>query len=113
MKQNLIKVTTTFHNTWLIDLKKDSFSEENKIIFGDTLRLSIAKNDSYYYSEAIALTYEKEILFREQPTESEIEFFNYMKEVQEKSFSKALAAKYNIELYTVPSLNIDDSVEEK
>ncbi|MBM7690179.1 hypothetical protein [Enterococcus ureilyticus] len=41
MKQNLIKITTTFHNTWLVDQKKDLFSEENNILFGDTLRLSI------------------------------------------------------------------------
>ncbi|MBO0439407.1 hypothetical protein [Candidatus Enterococcus ikei] len=99
MDQHLIKVTTTFHHTWMIDLKKDPFSEENNILFGDTLRLSIAKNDSYYFSENIALTYKKEILSKEKPTESEIEFFHYMRTAKEKTFSKTLAAKYDIEQY--------------
>ena len=101
MTQKLIKITTTFHNTWLIDLKKDSFSKENNILFGDTLRLSISKNDSYYFSESVPLTYDKEILSKEQPTESEINFFNYMKKVEEKTFSKSLAAKYTIDQYVI------------
>ncbi|WP_430607899.1 hypothetical protein IGJ55_001457 [Enterococcus sp. AZ170] len=88
MKQNLIKITTTFHNTWLVDQKKDLFSEENNILFGDTLRLSILKNDSYYFSEEIALTYYKEILVTEEPTESESAFFYYM--IYEKSSRKSL-----------------------
>ncbi|WP_086313395.1 hypothetical protein A5821_000874 [Enterococcus sp. 7F3_DIV0205] len=108
MEQHLIKIRTTFHNTWLINLKKDSFSEENNILFGDTVRLSISKNDSYYFSEAIALTYDKEILSREQPTTTEIDFFNYMKVVQERMFSKALATKYGIEHYIIPTAPIDD-----
>ncbi|MBO0447133.1 hypothetical protein JZO78_12350 [Enterococcus ureilyticus] len=99
MKQNLIKITTTFHNTWLVDQKKDLFSEENNILFGDTLRLSILKNDSYYFSEEIALTYYKEILVTEEPTESESAFFYYMKKVQEKVYSKSLAENYQIEQY--------------
>lgn len=107
MKQSLKKVTTTFHNTWLIEHKNDSFSEENNILFGDTLRLSIAKNDSYYFSEEIALTYHKEILSEEEPTESETAFFYYMKEVQEKAFSKSLAAKYNLEQYIVDTQAIE------
>ncbi|WP_348920108.1 hypothetical protein [Enterococcus rotai] len=101
MEQKLIKITTTFRNTWLIDEQEDSFSKQNNILFGDTLRLSISKNDSYYLAKAIALTYEKEILAREKPSESEIEFFQYMKEVQEKAYSKSLAEKYNIERYVV------------
>ncbi|EOI00793.1 hypothetical protein UAW_00060 [Enterococcus haemoperoxidus ATCC BAA-382] len=101
MEQTVTKVTTSFHNTWLVDLKKDHFSEENEILFGDTLRLSIAKNDSYFFSEAIALTYNKEVLSKETPTASEIAFFNYMKTAQEKAFSKSLATKYNLEQYLV------------
>ncbi|MEI5992719.1 hypothetical protein [Candidatus Enterococcus mansonii] len=101
MAQNLIKITTSFHNTWLIDLKQDSFSEKNDILFGDTLRLSISKNDSYFFSEAVPLTYNKEVLSKEPPTENDILFFNYMKLVQEKMFSKALATKYAIEEYVL------------
>lgn len=102
MGQNLIKVTTSFHNTWLIDLKSDTFSKKNNILFGDTLRLSISKSDSYYFAEAIALTYSKEIVAREKPTESEVAFFHYMKTVEEKIFSKKLATKYGVEHYVVP-----------
>lgn len=108
MEQKLIKITTTFHNTWLIDEQEDSFSKQNNILFGDTLRLSISKNDSYYLAEAIALTYEKEILAREKPTESEIEFFQYMKEVQEKAYSKSLAEKYHLERYVVSTTAADE-----
>ncbi|ALS00432.1 hypothetical protein ATZ33_03305 [Enterococcus silesiacus] len=107
MEQNLIKITTTFHNTWLVSQKKDTFSEENDILFGDTLRLSISKNDSYFFSEAIALTYNKEILSREMPTDSEIEFFDYMKMAEEKMFSKSLAAKYGVQAYVTPGPTAD------
>ncbi|MEI5992103.1 hypothetical protein A5881_003659 [Enterococcus termitis] len=102
MEQHLVKITTTFHNTWLVSQKSDAFSEKNDILFGDTLRLSISKNDSYFFSKAIALTYNQEILSREIPTDSEIEFFDYMKMVEEKSFSKSLAAKYGLEAYIMP-----------
>lgn len=113
MNQNLIKVTTTFQNTWLINLKKDAFADENDILFGDTLRLSISKNDSYYFSEAIALTYSKDILSIDEPTEGEIEFFYAMKIAQEKMFSKTLAAKYGLEKYLIPTLATDKSTEDK
>ncbi|WP_207695908.1 hypothetical protein DOK67_0002856 [Enterococcus sp. DIV0212c] len=111
MDQHLIKVTTSFQHTWLIELKQDPFSEENNILFGDTLRLSIAKNDSYYFSENIALTYKKEILSKEKLTKSEIEFFHYMRNAQEKNFSKTLATKYDIEHY-VAQTNPSDILEE-
>ncbi|ALS37859.1 hypothetical protein ABID30_000473 [Enterococcus rotai] len=112
MEQKLIKITTTFHNTWLINEKEDRFSRENNILFGDTLRLSISKNDSYYFSEAIALTYEKEILEKTKPSESEIAFFQYMKEVQEKNYSKSLTEHYHIEQYVIsPELAEDFSAE--
>lgn len=101
MDINLIKLTTTYHNTWLIDLKKDTFSKKNGILFGDTLRLSISKTDSYYFSEAVGLTYEKEVLTKEQPSDSEIAFFQYMKIVKEQVYSKTLAAKYNLEHYLI------------
>ncbi|MDA9471974.1 hypothetical protein [Enterococcus sp. 5H] len=97
--QKLVKVTTTFQNIWLIDLKDELFSEKNTILFGDTLRLSISKNDSYYFSESIGLTYDREIISKDLPTENEIAFFNYMKKAQEKMFSKTLANKYDIAKY--------------
>ncbi|MBO0468923.1 hypothetical protein JZO66_00085 [Enterococcus sp. DIV0242_7C1] len=103
MMENIIKVSTKFHNTWLIDVKKDSFAKENKILFGDTLRLSIAKGDSYYFAENIALTYEKEIISKETPTKDELHFFEYMRMNKEKTFSNSLAAKYGIQQYIQPA----------
>lgn len=97
--QKLVKVTTTFQNTWLIKLKNNPFSEKNTILFGDTLRLSITKNDSYYFAESIGLTYDKDVISKDLPTENDIAFFNYMKKAQEKMFSKALATKYDIANY--------------
>ncbi|GGC83827.1 hypothetical protein [Enterococcus wangshanyuanii] len=99
MMENIIKISTNFHNTWLINVKKDSFAKENKILFGDTLRLSIAKGDSYYFAENIALTYEKDIISKETPTKEELKFFIYMEKNKEKIFSNSLAAKYDIQQY--------------
>lgn len=101
--ENIIKVSTKFHNIWLIDVKKDSFAKENRILFGDTLRLSIAKGDSYYFAENIALTYEKEIISKETPTKDELHFFEYMRKNKEKIFSNSLAAKYGIQQYIQPA----------
>ncbi|EOL44167.1 hypothetical protein [Enterococcus caccae] len=108
MEQKLIKITTTFHNTWLIDVKEDDFSKENNILFGDTLRLSISKSDSYYFAEAIALTHEREILTKEKPSNSEFEFFQHMKKVQEQNYSKGLAEKYHIEGYVLSTIATDN-----
>jgi hypothetical protein len=103
MSKNLIKIVTSFQNTWLIDVKKELFYEENQILFGDTLRLSISKNDSYYFAENIGLTHEKDILSKETPTEEEITFFNNMRSEREKIFSLALAKKHNIHHYIIPN----------
>lgn len=99
--KKLIKVTTVFQNTWLVNQKKHPFSQKNKILFGDTLRLSISKNDSYYFSKSIGLAYENELLTIESPTKKEIAFFNFMENTREKAFSKSLATKYELETYLI------------
>ncbi|MTD39111.1 hypothetical protein GIX45_10755 [Erwinia sp. CPCC 100877] len=99
MNATILKITTTFQNTWLIQVKKDSFSEANQILYGDTLRLSITPQDTYYVATDIGLTYVKELLTIETPSDKEVAFFNYMSAIQEKAYSKTLAAEYDIEAY--------------
>lgn len=99
MQETILKITTTFQNTWLIQVKHDSFSEANHILYGDTLRLSITPQDTYYFSADIGLTYKKEILTTEIASDHEIAFFTYMATAQEKNYSKALAAEYHLEDY--------------
>jgi hypothetical protein len=101
MQKTLLKITTSFQNTWLVHVKHDSFSDENDILYGDTLRLSITPQDTYYFSAEIGLTYKKEILSTEIASNHEVAFFTYMAEIQEKAYSKSLARKYHIEDYII------------
>ena len=91
-------------NTGLVFLFKDIPHEQrNKvgIASGESVLLTIYENDSYYFTTDINLIAYDAIIKTEEPTPSEIDFFELLRneEKKELKYKRALVDEYDIAKY--------------
>ncbi|AFM69167.1 hypothetical protein ACJZQ5_000298 [Enterococcus hirae] len=69
------------------------------IASGESILLSIYENDSFYFTTDIPLIKYESIVFTEEPTDLEKEFFYFAKEKKEIKYKHSLVKQFEIEKY--------------
>jgi len=93
------KITSIHGNTFLfIDIPHE---QRNKlgIASGQSVLLSIFEPDSFYFTEDVQLIQYESIISREEPTEKEISFFEYVRNNSPVKYQKTMIDKFEISKY--------------
>lgn len=104
-----MKKVITKQHVFLVNEKESKGNED--CIYGQSLLLSIyvhvntktkGKTGSFIYSESVGrIVRHDDVMSIEDPTDNEIEFFEYVKKRKEVPYSKKTVEEYDVEKYII------------
>lgn len=94
MIKNLIKVISK-NEVYIVE-QKESAKRSNGILYGNAVRTSINKTDSYYFATDIQIIHKDSILTTEEVSNDESMFFEWLRSEKEVPFSRKLVNLYTL-----------------
>ncbi|MCO7151881.1 hypothetical protein P7H33_09270 [Vagococcus lutrae] len=93
------KITSKNNSVFLFKDIPHKQRNQTGIASGESVLLSIYEHDDFYFTKDINLIKYDSIILTEEPTQLEIDFFNFMSKEKSAKYSVNLIKKYNISKY--------------